>query len=166
MTHYASGKNPLRCNTYFICGLAVIMVAGFYLTLTSKSSVYKDNTPSSFIVQLRPEVSLKGFWSVALVEMFLPKETELKPKYVTANFIQSSVFGESKQPVLRVFYDDKQHVTFTPEYIQVIDKLLDTLEFEIKDDEGNTLEFGTKDEEGVETGETHLRLHFMPFPIV
>ena len=142
------------------------MVAGFYLTLTSKSSVYKDNTTSSFIVQLRPEVSLKGFWSVALVEMFLPKETELKPKYVTANFIQSSVFGESKQPVLRVFYDDKQHVTFTPEYIQVIDRLLDTLEFEIKDDEGNTLEFGTKDEEGVETGETHLRLHFMPFPIV
>ena len=83
MTHYASGKNPLRCNTYFICGLAVIMVAGFYLTLTSKSSVYKDNKPSSFIVQLRPEVTLKGFWSVALVEMFLPKETELKPKYVT-----------------------------------------------------------------------------------
>ena len=142
------------------------MVAGFYLTLTSKSSVYKDNTTSSFIVQLRPEVSLKGFWSVALVELFLPKETELKPKYVTANFIQSSVVGESKQPVLRVFYDDKQHVTFAPEYIQVIDRLLDTLEFEIKDEEGNTLDFGTKDEEGVTTGETHLRLHFMPFTVV
>ncbi len=166
MTHHVTSNNTLHYNTYFICGLAFIMVAGFYLTLTSKSSVYKDNTPSSFIVQLRPEVSLKGFWSVALVELFLPKETELKPKYVTANFIQSSVIGESKQPVLRVFYDDKQHVTFAPEYIQVLDRLLDTLEFEIKDEEGNAIDFGAKDEEGSTTGETHLRLHFMPFSIV
>ena len=139
------------------------MVAGFYLTLSSKSSVYKDNTASSFTVQLRPEENLKGFWSVALVELFLPKATELKQKYITANFIQSSVLGETRQPVLRVFYDEAQHLTFSPEYIQVIDRLLDTLVFEIKDGEGDLINFG-KDEEG--PGETQLRLHFMPWSVV
>ncbi len=140
------------------------MVAGFYLTLSSKSSVYKDNTPSSFTVQLRPELTLKGFWSVALVDLFLPKATELKPKSITANFIQSSIVGETRQSVLRVFYDDKQHISFSPEYIQVIDRILDTLEFEIKNDEGDLIDF--KYEEGSGPGETQLRLHFMPWSVV
>ena len=142
------------------------MVAGFYLTLSSKSSVYKDNTASSFTVQLRPELILKGFWSVALVDLFLPKATKLKPKSITANFIQSSIVGETRQQVLRVFYDDKQHISFSPEYIQVIDRILDTLEFEIKNEEGDTFDFGAKDEEGSGQEETQLRLHFMPWPVV
>ena len=138
---------------------ALFTMDSFYLNLTSKSSVFKGNTPSSFIVQIRPEINItRGAWCVSLVELFLPRATEFKPKYLTASFIQSSVVGESKQQLLRIIYDDKQHLTFPGEYIPVTDALLDTLEFEIKDENGNTLDF-VKEEEGG-NAVTHIRLHF------
>ncbi len=125
-------------------------MTSFYLNLSSKSSIYTTNTASSFIVQLRPEIKLPGRWKCALVELFLPKQTTLKPKYITANFIQSSVVGETRHKVLRVVFDKERHLTFSPEYLEVTDRVLDSLKFEIVDDAG-VLKL---------TGETHIRLHF------
>ncbi len=125
-------------------------MASFYLNLRSKSTLYKTNTASSFIVQLQPEIKLQGRWKCALVELFLPEKTTLKPKYITANFIQSSVVGESRHKLLRIVYEGKRHITVNPEYLEVTDKVLDSLQFEIADDTG-LLKL---------TGETHIRLHF------
>lgn len=124
----------------------------FYLNLSSKSSIFKSNTASEFTIALRPEIHLSGEWAVGLVEIFLPKATTLKTKYLLANFIKSSVVGETRRPVLRVIYDKKQHLIFSPEYIPVTDKLLDTLVFELVDNQGNLIQL---------TGETQLRLHFV-----
>lgn len=123
----------------------------FYLNLSSTSSVYKANTASEFTVALRPQVDLTGSWACAVTEILLPKDTTLKTKYLLASFIKSSVVGETRRPVLRVFFSNSQHLTFGPEYIPVTDQLLDTLVFEIVDDKGNNLAL---------SGETHLRLHF------
>ena len=60
--------------------------------------------------------------------------------------------GETRRPVLCVFFSKNQHLTFSPEYIPVTDQLLDTLVFELVDEKGNHLEL---------SGETHLRLHFI-----
>lgn len=125
-------------------------MSSFYLNLTSKSSVYKSNTASSFIAHIQPEIKLTGRWKCALVELFLPEKTTLKPKYITANFIQSSVVGESRHKLLRIVYEGKRHITLLPEYLEVTDKVLDSLQFEIADDSG-VLKI---------TGETHIRLHF------
>ena len=129
-------------------------MSSFYLNLTSKSSLYKANTASSFIVQLQPEIKLQGRWKCALVELFLPEKTTLKPKYITTNFIQSSVVGESRHKLLRMVYEGKRHITFSPEYLEVTDNVLDSLQFEIADDSG-ILKL---------TGETHIRLHFQKQP--
>ena len=123
----------------------------FYLNLSSKSSVFKTNTASEFTVALRPEVPLTGHWACSVVELLLPKATSLKAKYLLANFIASSVVGETRRPVLRVFFSGNQHIEFCKEYIQVTDQLLDTLVFELVDEKGNHLAL---------SGETHLRLHF------
>ena len=125
-------------------------MSSFYLNLTSKSSIYKTNTPSSFIVQIQPEIKLQGKWKCALVELFLPEKTTLKPKYITANFIESSVVGQSRHKLLRMVYEGKRHITFNPEYLDVTDKVLDALQFEITDDAG-VLKL---------SGESHLRIHF------
>ena len=124
----------------------------FYLTLSSKSSVFKANTPSEFTIVLRPEIQLTGNWSVGLVEIVLPKETTLKPKYLLANFIASSVVGETRRPVLRTFYKIEKHIQFNLEHIPVTDRLLDTLVFELVDEEGTHLAL---------QGETYIRLHFV-----
>ena len=123
----------------------------FYLNLSSISSVFKTNTASEFSVAVRPEINLSGNWSVALVEMLLPKATLLKPKYFLASFIESSIVGETRRSVLRVIFNSNQHLNFNPEYIPVRDHLLDTLCFELVDDKGNIIPL---------TGETHIRLHF------
>ena len=125
-------------------------MTSFYLNLTSKSAVYNSNTASSFIVHLQPEIKLEGRWECALVELFLPSQTTLKAKYITANFIQSSVVGESRHKVLRTVYEKKRHLTFSPEYLEVTDNVLDSLKFEISDESG-VLKL---------TGDTHIRLHF------
>ena len=125
-------------------------MASFYLNLKSKSTLYKRNTASSFIVQLQPEIKLQGRWKCALVELFLPEKTTLKPEYITSNFIQSSVVGESRHKLLRIVYEGKRHITVNPEYLEVTDKVLDSLQFEIVDDTG-LLKL---------IGETHIRLHF------
>ena len=125
-------------------------MASFYLNLCSKSSLYKLNTASSFVVHLQPEIKLPGKWKCALVELFLPQQTTLKPKYITANFIQSSIVGESRRKLLRTVYEKKRHLTFSLEYLEVTDKVLDSLQFEIFDESG-LLKL---------TGETHIRLHF------
>ena len=127
------------------------MMSSFYLNLTSKSNIYTTNTGSSFIVHLKPEIKLEGKWKCALVELFLSEQTTLKPKYITANFIQSSVVGESRHKVLRTVYEKKRHLTFSPEYLDVTDNVLDSLQFEITDDSGGVLKL---------TGDTHIRLHF------
>ena len=123
----------------------------FYLNLCSKSSVFNTNTGSEFTVSLRPPVYLSGSWTCAVTEMLLPKATTIKVKCLLANFIQSSVVGETRRPALRVFFSENQHLTFTPEYIPVTDQLLDTLVFELVDEKGNNLAL---------SGETYLRLHF------
>ena len=125
-------------------------MSSFYLNLSSKSSLYKSNTASSFIVHLQPEIKLPDKWKCAIVELFLPEKTTLKPKYITANFIQSSVVGESRHKLLRIVYEGKRHITLLPEYLEVTDKVLDSLQFEIADNSG-VLKL---------TGETHIRLHF------
>ena len=130
---------------------------GFYLHVSSKSSIYRDNTAASFTVSIQPERVLTGNWYVTLVEMFLPSATELKPKYVLANFIESTVVGETRRQLLRVVYEKKRHLTFSPEYYRVTDKILDTLEFELIDDKGALLNI---------TGETQIRLHFAPWSAV
>jgi len=130
---------------------------GFYLHVSSISSIYKSNTAASFTVAVQPVQLLKGNWYVAMVEMFLPSSTALKPKYVIANFIESSAVGETRRQVLRVVYEKKRHLTFSPEYYRVTDKILDTLEFELIDDKGALLNI---------TGETQIRLHFAPWSAV
>lgn len=124
----------------------------FYLTLSSKSSVFKANTASEFTIALRPDLPLTGNWSAGLVEILLPKETTLKPKYLLANFIASSIVGETRRPVLRTFYQKEKHIQFNLEYIPVTDRLLDTLVFELVDEKGTHL---------VLEGETYIRLHFV-----
>lgn len=128
-----------------------VAMKDFYLNLSSKSTIYKLNTAASFTIAIRPEIKLTGSWTVALVELFLPAKTQLKAKYITANFIQLSVVGETRRPVLRVAYEDSRHIVFAPEYLPVTDQLLDTLEFEVRDDK-DLLEI---------SGETQLRLHFI-----
>ena len=127
---------------------------GFYLHVSSKSSIYRDNTAASFTVSIQPERVLTGNWYVALVEMFLPTATELKPKYVLANFIESTVVKETRRQLLRVVYEKKRHLTFSSQYLQVTDKILDTLEFQLVDNKGTLLNL---------TGETQLTLHFAPW---
>ena len=127
---------------------------GFYVHVSSKSSIYRDNTASSFTVSIQPERVLTGNWYVTLVEMFLPSATELKPKYVLANFIESTVVGETRRQLLRVVYEKKRHLTFASQYLQVTDKILDTVEFELVDNKGTLLNI---------TGETQLTLHFAPW---
>ena len=127
---------------------------GFYLHVSSKSSIYRDNTAASFTVSIQPERVLTGNWYVTLVEMFLPSATELKPKYVLANFIESTVVGETRRQLLRVVYEKKRHLTFASQYLQVTDKILDTVEFELVDNKGTLLNI---------TGETQLTLHFAPW---
>jgi len=127
---------------------------GFYVHVSSKSSIYRDNTAASFTVSIQPERVLTGNWYVTLVEMFLPSATELKPKYVLANFIESTVVGETRRQLLRVVYEKKRHLTFASQYLQVTDKILDTVEFELVDNKGTLLNI---------TGETQLTLHFAPW---
>lgn len=124
----------------------------FYLTLSSKSTVFKSNTASEFTVVLRPSIHLTGNWGVGLVELFLPKATSLKTKHLLANFIASSVVGETRCSALRIFYEADQHIKFSPEYIPVTDQLLDTLTFELVDDQRTNLGL---------SGETQVRLHFV-----
>jgi len=134
-----------------------VNMKGFYLNVSSISSIYKSNTAASFTVAVQPVELLKGNWGVALVEVFLPSATSLKPKYVLANFIESTVVGETRRQVLRVVYEKKRHLTFSPEYYRVTDRILDTLEFELVDSKGTLLNI---------TGETQLRLHFSPWSAV
>jgi len=134
-----------------------VNMKGFYLNVSSISSIYKSNTAASFTFGLQPVELLKGNWYVALVEMFLPSATSLKPKYVLTNFIESSVVGETRRQVLRVVYEKKRHLTFSPEYYRVTDKILDTLEFELIDSKGILLDIA---------GETQVRLHFAPWSVV
>ena len=124
----------------------------FYLNLSSQSSVFRANSAAEFTVAMHPQVYLTGSWACAVTEILLPKATTLKPKYLLANFIKSSVVGETRRPVLRVFFSKNQHLTFGPEYIPVTDQLLDTLVFALVDEKNNTLAL---------SGETHLRLHFV-----
>ena len=131
-----------------------VNMKGFYLHVSSKSSIYRDNTAASFTVSIKPERVLHGNWYVALVEMFLPSATELKPKYVLANFIESTVVKETRRQLLRVVYEKKRHLTFSSQYLQVTDKILDTLEFQLVDNKGTLLNI---------TGETQLTLHFAPW---
>ena len=130
---------------------------GFYLNVSSTSSIYNSNVAASFTVGIQPVRELKGNWGVALVEMFLPSATVLKPKYVLANFIESTVVGESRRQVLRVVYEKEQHIAFSREYYRVTDTILDTLEFELIDSSGSLWDI---------TGETQLRLHFAPWSAV
>ena len=128
-------------------------MSGFYLNLTSKSKIYSTtNTASSFRVLLPSEIDLKGKWECALIELFLPGQTTLKPKYITTNFLDLSVVGEHVQRLLRVFYEKKRHLTFSPEYYPVSSDRLYELTFDIFD-ETDALKI---------SGETQLKLHFMP----
>jgi len=131
-----------------------VNMKGFYVHVSSKSSIYRDNTAASFTVSIQPERVLTGNWYVTLVEMFLPSATELKPKYVLANFIESTVVKETRRQLLRVVYEKKRHLTFASQYLQVTDKILDTLEFGLVDNKGGFLNI---------TGETQLTLHFAPW---
>ena len=127
-------------------------MSAFYLNLTSKSKIHSTNTASSFRVQLPSEIVLKGKWECALIELFLPVQTTLKPKYITTNFLELSVVGEHMHRLLRTFYEKKRHLTFSPEYYPVSSDRLYELQFEISDGT-DALKI---------TGETQLKLHFTP----
>ena len=127
----------------------------FYVNLSSKATVFTKNSANNFTVQFKPEIPLNGTFHVALVEIFMPtpKIKKLKAKYLLANFISSSIVGESSHRLLKVIYSYDNHVQFSSEYIKVTDSFLDTLTFEFVDDESNRIEF--------EEGNVEIRLHFM-----
>ena len=125
-----------------------------YMTLTSKSQNF-DNKANNFHVQLKPELCLSGDYSVALVEIFMPtpKKKKKEAKYLMCNFVKSSIVNDTRRPVLRVIYQNKNHIQLSPEYIKVANNTLGILSFELLDIEGNRIQFE-------EDGDIELRLHF------
>ena len=128
----------------------------FYMHLSSaKSKVFGSNTSNNFNIQLGCELSLKGRYSVSLTEIVMPspKNKEIQAKYLTCNFVKPSIINQSAKPVLRVIYQNEEHIEFSPQYIPVSNNLLSILSFEVLDSKSNRIKF--------EDGDIELVLHFL-----
>jgi len=126
-------------------------MSDFYLSLSSKSDTYPNNTASNFRIEINPPIQLNGEYECSLTELVLP-EKHIKALYLVSNFIPPRYIEGNRRSVHRIIYRPKIYNELTPQYCRVYNTTLNHLEFRLEDSDGELISF-TK-------GTTKLTLHF------
>ena len=72
------------------------------LKCTDSMELYTDNKPYAFSIQLPRPLTLKGYWSVALLETFLPSRNKHSDEvYIYTNLCEDTIVGNRELPLLR-----------------------------------------------------------------
>ena len=147
------------------------------LRSTDCISMFENNVPNNFTVQLNKEVDLEGYWVVALTEISIVYQTSSRMSgdiYIFSNICVDSFVGASEKPLLRKVHigkdgtegfakNKKKYFTSTlifdtPYYIPVRSGLLNQINIYINDAIGNASSFTNE--------ETCVTLHLKKYPFL
>lgn len=120
----------------------------FYVFLSNEDSktIYPQNSPQDFIVQLPERIKLYGSWSVALTEVSYPFKFRkgIVPNWldIEVDVCEASIVGDQKQCILRRLPISGKHLTFNPPFFfPVRHQEIDSIHVYIKDESGAVASF-------------------------
>lgn len=136
-----------------------------------------DNSPDEFKMQLDKQISLNGYWLVALTEIkisYTSTSKRIQDLYVYTNVCAGSILGKTESPLLRRVHINKDNtnqikinkrttmianiIFQTPYYVPVRLGELDQIHFYIKDETGRQCSFLDRD--------SCVTLHFKRHPLL
>lgn len=122
-----------------------------YLHLTSDCNldIFPENTANAFRVKLPQTLELNGVWTIALLDVDMPKLVEdYKPKWITlqSTLCAPSVYKTDWKPVLQRFYyyhvkKGSPLVMERPRYVLVNSRNIDFIDLFILDESGEKASF-------------------------
>lgn len=120
-----------------------------YISSNTCKDIFPGNNAANFIVKLPQPLYLRGKWTIALLDVDMPKLSDnYKPQYI---ILQSSVctpciYNECLSPIIqRLYYSEVRkgqpiYVT-NPRYLTVNNNILQNFDMYITDDQGNKASF-------------------------
>lgn len=110
--------------------------------------VFPDNKPYRFFTPLKSQLTLKGVWKVALIDIKIPQNNHLfveKDLYIFSIMCGESVVDGVSQPLLRRVCPSSSEFDYYsfkhPCYVSVIKHELFDIEFYIKDEHRDKASF-------------------------
>ena len=136
-----------------------------YISSNTSKDIYPDNRAANFRVRLPQTLYLQGSWSIALVDIDMPKLSDnYKPQHIIfqSSVCKPCVHKDSLDPIIqRLYYSEirKGQAVYIaqPRYLLVNNSILEVFDMHITDDLGNKVSF--------KEGSLECTLHLMKYVI-
>lgn len=137
-----------------------------HISDSESNNIFNDNRSYHFKVQLKLPLHFDGYWKVALCEISIHPDPNVKKKdlsdhlFIYSNICQESIVNGVKQTLLRRIEkntrDSWNYVFDSPFYFPLKKSEIQELEISIKTADGELASFVTSP--------VHLTLHFKRYP--